>query len=96
MPSISELKAQLKQLNAEYAKIKDMPAEKRADFGKELNVKKQKIIQQIADAENAAQDVDIVPLDITASRDINADAPEFLTADFGSQHPLMTELDRVI
>ena len=40
MPSISDLKAELKQLNAEYAKIKDMPAEKRADFGKELNVKK--------------------------------------------------------
>ena len=96
MPSISELKAELKKLNAEYAKIKDMPAEKRADFGRELNVKKQTLIQQIADAENAAADQDVVPLDITASRDINADAPEFFTADFGSKHPLMTELDRVI
>ena len=73
-----------------------MPAEKRADFGKELNIKKQKIMQQIADAENAAQDAVVTPLDITASRDINADAPEFLTADFGSKHPLMTELDRVV
>jgi phenylalanyl-tRNA synthetase alpha chain len=96
MPSISDLKVELKQLNAEYAKIKDMPAEKRADFGKELNIKKQKIMQQIADAENAAQDAVVTPLDITASRDINAEAPEFLTADFGSKHPLMTELDRVI
>ena len=96
MPSISDLKVELKQLNAEYAKIKDMPAEKRADFGRELNVKKQTLIQQIADAENAAADQDVVPLDITASRDINADAPEFFTADFGSKHPLMTELDRVI
>jgi len=96
MPSISDLKAELKQLNAEYAKIKDMPAEKRADFGKELNVKKQNIMQQIADAEAATEDFEVLPLDITASRDINAAAPEFLTADFGSQHPLMTELDRVI
>ena len=96
MPSISDLKAELKQLNAEYAKIKDMPAEKRADFGKELNVKKQKILQQIADAEAVVEDQEVLPLDITAPRDINADAPEFLTADFGSKHPLMTELDRVI
>ena len=96
MPSISELKAELKRLNAEYAKIKDMPAEKRADFGKELNVKKQNIMQQIADAEAAAEDQEVFPLDITASRDINAEAPVFLTADFGSKHPLMTELDRVI
>jgi phenylalanyl-tRNA synthetase alpha chain len=96
MPSISELKAELKRLNAEYAKIKDMPAEKRADFGKELNVKKQNIMQQIADAEAAAEDQEVFSLDITASRDINAEAPVFLTADFGSKHPLMTELDRVI
>ena len=59
MPSISELKAELKRLNAEYAKIKDMPAEKRADFGKELNVKKQNIMQQIADAEAAAEDQEV-------------------------------------
>ena len=96
MPSISELKAELKQLNAEYAKIKDLPAEKRADFGKELNLKKQKIAEQIAAAEAAADDAEIQPLDITAPRDINAPEPEFLTAEFGSKHPLMTELDRVI
>ena len=96
MPSISDLKAELKRLNAEYAKIKDMPAEKRADFGKELNIKKQNIIQQIAEAEDAAENQEVFSLDITASRDINADAPEFFTADFGSRHPLMTELDRVI
>lgn len=96
MPSISDLKAELKQLNAEYAKIKDMPAERRADFGRELNIKKQKIMKQIAEAEKVAQDANVSPLDITASRDVNADAPEFLTADFGSKHPLMTELDRVI
>ena len=40
MSTVAELKAELKKLNAEYAKIKEIPAEQRADFGKELNLKK--------------------------------------------------------
>ncbi len=93
---IASLKAQLKQLNQEYAKIKELPAEKRADFGKEMNLKKQKIMAEIAEAEAAAAEIDVEALDITAPCDTNGQMPEFLTADFGSQHPLMTELDRVM
>ncbi|MBR1939280.1 phenylalanine--tRNA ligase subunit alpha [Candidatus Saccharibacteria bacterium] len=93
---IASLKAQLKQLNQEYAKIKELPAEKRADFGKEMNLKKQKIMAEIAEAEAAATEIDVEALDITAPCDTNGQMPEFLTADFGSQHPLMTELDRVM
>ena len=55
MPSISELKQELKKLTAEYAKIKDVPAAERADFGKQLNIKKQNLMQQNADAEAAAE-----------------------------------------
>ena len=80
MPSILELKQELKKLNAEYAKIKDVPAEQRADFGKQLNIKKQNLMQQIADAEAAAEVANIEALDITAPCDINAAQPEFLTA----------------
>ena len=92
---IAELKAQLKQLNIEYSKIKDIPAEQRADFGKKLNLEKQKLMAEIAAAEEAAAEVDVEALDITAPCDINGEMPEFLTADNGSKHPLMTELDRV-
>ena len=92
---IAELKAQLKQLNIEYSKIKDIPAEQRADFGKKLNLEKQKLMAEIAAAEEAAAEVDVEALDITAPCDINGEMPEFLTADHGSKHPLMTELDRV-
>ncbi|MBR5670105.1 phenylalanine--tRNA ligase subunit alpha, partial [Candidatus Saccharibacteria bacterium] len=77
-------------------KIKDLPADQRADFGKELNIKKQQINAEIAAAEAAAEQEDVAPLDIRAPCDINGQMPEFLTADFGSKHPLMTELDRVI
>ena len=96
MATIQELKNELKKLNAEYAKIKDLPADQRADFGKQLNIKKQQIDAEIAAAEAAAEQEDVAPLDISAPCDINGQMPEFLTADFGSKHPLMTELDRVI
>lgn len=96
MATIQELKNELKKLNAEYAKIKDLPADQRADFGKQLNIKKQQINAEIAAAEAAAEQEDVAPLDISAPCDINGELPQFLTADFGSKHPLMTELDRVI
>ena len=96
MATIQDLKNELKKLNAEYAKIKDLPADQRADFGKQLNIKKQQIHAEIAAAEAAAEQEDVAPLDISAPCDINGQMPEFLTADFGSKHPLMTELDRVI
>ena len=96
MATIQELKNELKALGAEYAKIKDLPADQRADFGKQLNIKKQQLNAEIAAAEAAAEQEDIVSLDISAPCDINGQMPEFLTADFGSKHPLMTELDRVI
>ena len=96
MATIQELKNELKKLNAEYAKIKDLPADQRADFGRQINQKKQQLNAEIAAAEAAAEQEDIVPLDISAPCDINGELPQFLTADFGSKHPLMTELDRVI
>ena len=96
MASIQDLKNELKKLNAEYAKIKDLPADQRADFGKQINLKKQQLNAEIAAAEAAAEQEDVAPLDISAPCDINGQMPEFLTADYGSKHPLMTELDRVI
>ena len=96
MATIQELKNELKKLNAEYAKIKDLPADQRADFGRQINQKKQQLNAEIAAAEAAAEQEDVAPLDISAPCDINGGLPQFLTADFGSKHPLMTELDRVI
>ncbi len=96
MATLQELKNELKALGAEYAKIKDLPADQRADFGKKINLKKQQLNAEIAAAEAAAEQEDVAPLDISAPCDINGQMPEFLTADFGSKHPLMTELDRVI
>lgn len=93
---IATLKSELKAINSEYAKIKEIPAEKRAEFGKQINEKKQAILVQIAEAEAAALETEVEPLDITAPCGLNGNMPELLHATDGSQHPLMTELDRVI
>lgn len=93
---IATLKSELKAINSEYAKIKEIPAEKRAEFGKQINEKKQAILAQIAEAEAAALETEVESLDITAPCGLNGSMPELLHATDGSQHPLMTELDRVI
>ena len=96
MSSVAELKKQLKDLNLEYAKIKDLPKEERAAFGQKINQQKQALEQQIIEAEAKAEEVAVEALDITAPCDVNGEMPQFLSADHGSRHPLMTELDRVI
>lgn len=93
---IATLKSELKAINSEYAKIKEIPAEKRAEFGKQINEKKQAILAQIAKAEAAALETEVESLDITAPCGLNGNMPELLHATDGSQHPLMTELNRVI
>lgn len=96
MTKIADLKQQLKKLDAEFGKIKDVPVEKRGQFGRELNAKKQKILDKIVELEQAALDADVEPIDITAPCAPNQPIPELMTSDHGSRHPLMTELDRVI
>ncbi|MBR0431523.1 phenylalanine--tRNA ligase subunit alpha [Candidatus Saccharibacteria bacterium] len=91
--SIEKLKNDLKALNAEYAKIKTLPPEKRKAFGEELNAKKQKILAQIAEAEASAESAEVEKIDLTAPFATNGQPFSFSR---GSKHPLTTELDRVI
>lgn len=95
MEELEKLKLELKSLNSEYAKIKDVPVEKRGELGRELNTKKIAILERIMQAEEALLDADVVPLDITAPCSSNEPLPEVYSVFQGSEHPLMTELDRV-
>ncbi len=96
MSSVNNLKQQLKSLNFEYTKISTIAPEKRADFGRELNLKKQAILAEIEKLEQAELDKAVAPLDITAPSAPNQKIPELFPATDGSRHPLMTELDRVV
>ena len=95
MTELEKLKQQLKEVNAKYAKIREIPKEKRAKFGKELNAEKQKILAKIEIAEKAALNTEVEALDITAPCAPNEELPEVYPEAQGSEHPLMTELDRV-
>lgn len=93
MSELEKLKSELKTINAEYAKIKDLPPEQRGEFGREMNAKKQKILAAITAAEDALESENVEPLDISAPCAPNQPLPQL---KLGSKHPLMTELDRVI
>ena len=96
MEMIEKLKKELKDLNAEYAKIKDIPVEKRSAFGKELNAKKMALLDQIMKAEEAQFDAKVEEIDITAPMAANEKIPTLYPTLEGTAHPLMVELDRVI
>ncbi len=92
MSNIEELKKELKNLGAEYAKIKTLPVEERKAFGEKINQKKQSLLSEIKKLEESAEEESVNPIDLTAPFAENAKNE---TMKFGSKHPLMTELDRV-
>lgn len=96
MEELEKLKRELKALNADYAKIREIPAEQRGEFGRKLNAKKMAILEQIRAAEEASLDVAVQPLDVTAPCGVNEPLPEMYPVTMGSAHPLMKELDRVV
>ena len=95
MDEISKLKQELKKINAEAARIRDLAVEKRAAFGKEINRRRQAILDRIIAIEKAALDAEVLPIDVTAWSGVNEPMPEFYPTEFGSEHPLMSEIDRV-
>lgn len=96
MEKLEKLKQELKRINTEAASVKDLPVEKRAEFGRKINAKKQEILAKIAEVEKALVDVAAEPIDVTAWSGTNEALPGFYSTELGSKHPLMTELNRVI
>ena len=85
------------ELKALYDQLRTLPADQKASFGQEVN----QLRQELQAAVDAAKDqvADLPPIDITAPFDANlapAKRPSLLTADRGSMHPLMRELQTVL
>lgn len=93
MSELEKLRAELKELNLEYAKIKTLPPEERGEFGRTMNLKKQKLLDNITKAEAEAEESQVESIDISAPTAPNQPLPQ---APRGTKHPLMVELDRVI
>lgn len=95
MQELKKLKSELKQINLEAAKIRDLPVEERAEFGKKINAKRQKILSDIQEAERRLADAAVDAIDVTAWCGINEELPEFYSCEIGSEHPLTAEIRRV-
>ncbi len=95
MTGIEELRKELKAVNAEAGRIREVSAGERAEFGRKINAKKQEILAKIAELEKAAVDAEVEAIDVSAWSGVNEEMPEVYPAAFGSKHPLMSEIDRV-
>ncbi len=81
-PELRELASQLQTL----------PVEERAGAGRALNELKQSLQAAVAAREAAILDQAVVPIDVTAPTDVNAEAPTLLPADNGTIHPITREI----
>jgi len=85
----------LQMFRALTSELTKLPAAERPIFGRHINEMKQRVLQRIEEIYQARTEAEVGPIDITAPLGINQTQPHPLTADNGSKHPLMTELDRV-
>ena len=91
--NIEQLKQSLKQINAKYAGIKNVPPAERKAFGVKLNREKQKILDALDQALAAQTSAEVEPIDLTAPAAPNQPLPQLRR---GTKHPLTTEIDRVV
>jgi len=85
------------ELKALYAELPTLKPEQRASFGKEINSLKAELTQ-LASAETQNQQA-LSPIDVTAPFDVNTPEnkrPRPLGSEFGSKHPLMSELEAIL
>lgn len=79
-----------------YGQLKNLPPEERGGFGKAVNELKIELEEKIAERENALEDATVERIDVSAPWDINGKKNQLLPTENGTQHPLTTELERVI
>jgi phenylalanyl-tRNA synthetase alpha chain len=85
------------ELKALFDGIRTVEPELRASYGKELNSLRREL-QGLVD-EALAVETALPPIDVTAPYDLNimsAQRPQLLATEFGSMHPLMSELAIVL
>ncbi len=85
------------ELNGLFSHLKEMDANNRAEFGKEINNLKTELTEILDNMENESIQLD--PIDVTAPIDKNVASdkhPRLLNSSHGSKHPLMTELDNIL
>ncbi|MCA9327665.1 hypothetical protein KDA14_04010, partial [Candidatus Saccharibacteria bacterium] len=84
------------ELRALASELTNLPVEQRADAGRALNELKQSLLAAIDERQAALEDAAVEPIDVTAPMDTNGTIPELLPTEFGTQHPLTVEMERIV
>ncbi|CAN5619543.1 phenylalanine--tRNA ligase subunit alpha [soil metagenome] len=85
------------ELKSLYSEITMLPPEDRAAFGKEVNMLKNELEEQVAGYQSVASSLE--PIDVTAPFDNNVPSEkriELLPTVLGSKHPLTTEIEKIL
>ena len=86
------------ELKALFDDIKEVAPEKRGEYGKAVNELKLAVQSWVDEALAAQAESKLEPIDVTAPWDVNSahtKRPRFLTADHGSLHPLVREMNTI-
>lgn len=86
------------ELLALFDRLKTLPEKERAGFGKEINKLKAEL-QELVRQSQVSKPAKLTSIDVTAPFDVNIkpeDRPKLLSAEIGSRHPLMTELENIL
>lgn len=86
------------ELQALFDRIKTLPSAERAAFGKEVNHLKQELEQLVRQALSSKLSA-LSSIDVTAPFDVNVEPDnrlKLLPSEYGSKHPLMTELEIIL
>jgi phenylalanyl-tRNA synthetase alpha chain len=83
-----------KTLAGLYEALKTLPADQKAQFGKEVNM----LRAELQSRAEAAKDTEtaLPPIDVTSPMDVNAPLPPFLPSEQGTTHPLTQEIERIV
>lgn len=76
--------------------IKNIPGDQRAQAGKALNELKMTLQAAVEARQTQLEEAALAPIDVTAPWDVNTKLPEFLPTEYGTQHPITTELERIV
>jgi phenylalanyl-tRNA synthetase alpha chain len=87
------------ELRSLFDEIKLLPAEERPKYGQEINRLRGELEAAFAALETSREDASRPAIDVTAPFDLNVSLeqqPRLLSSEYGTRHPLMTELDHVL
>ncbi len=81
------------ELRSLYSKLKDQPAEQRAEFGQAINALKQELESLVG--QQSTSDVKLTDIDVTSPMDVNAQMPKLIDTQNGTIHPITKEMQKI-